>query len=74
MACVNILLDDKMIDVATKAVVEKMGRLNGIALISGLSNKNINKKMTDDYKDCETLLDALNKAKETLAAQKSMAK
>ena len=68
MACINILLDEKMIDVATKAIVEKMGRINSAAIVSGIRNE----KMTDDYKACEELLNKLNKAKVELANQRSM--
>ena len=66
----NIMMDVNAIDITMKALVDKMGNLNSVKLISGVMTDG----MKEDYESCEQAYDALAKGLENISSTKTMAK
>lgn len=66
----TIMMDENAIQITMKALVDKMGNLNSVKLISGVMTDG----MKEDYKLCEQAYDALAKGLENISSAKTMAK
>jgi len=66
----TIMMDENAIDITMKALVDKMGNLNSVKLISGVMTDG----MKEDYELCEKAYDALAKGLENISSAKTMAK
>ena len=66
----NIMMDENAINITMKALMDKMGNLNSVKLISGVMTDG----MEEDYKLCEQAYDALAKGLESISAAETMAK
>lgn len=66
----NIMMNADAINITMKALVDKMGNLNSVKLISGVMTDG----MKEDYKLCEQAYDALAKGLESISVAETMAK
>ena len=66
----NIMMNADAIHITMKALIDKMGKLNSVKLISGVMTDGMKK----DYELCEQAYDALAKGLESLSTAETMAK
>ena len=66
--CVNICLDDNLLDVVIDALTKKMGSINTMSILSKVKTE----KMKDDYTRCEKAIDVFMAAKESSQIAKTM--
>ena len=66
----NIMMNADAINITMKALVDKMGNLNSVKLISGVMTDG----MKEDYELCEQAYDALAKGLESISNAETMAK